>query len=438
MSKIQSPRGCPDIFPEDVMKRHFIINSARVLARSYGFKEHETPIFEHSEVFAKNLGENTDIVSKEMYSFTDKGGEGFTLRPEATASMARLFISHKLFREIPYKVFYQGPMFRHERPQMGRQRQFTQIGVENLGLRDPKIDAETIELGYRLLMHLNPDQKWQVQINCIGTNEDRESYKKVLVEFLQARAAELSEESQKRLLTNPLRILDSKSESDQQILNQAPSIEDFINPTSQKEFSEIKTLLEVLNVPFKVNTRLVRGLDYYNDTVFEIINTSLGAQNAVVAGGRYDTLIKNMGGPDCPSFGWAAGVERLSLLTTTPEQHYPKIGVVDMDHSDDKYLMQVTKALRDLDSSFTSHSPTTDLSLKDEALVQNETIEIFWSSTGNFSKQMKKCEAHGCQFVIIYGPNEIQKNAVQIKNMGTGEQVESNLSKLNKFSFKWV
>ena len=414
MSKMQSPRGCPDLFPSDILKRHFIINLARTLANSYGFKEHETPIFEHSIVFDKNLGENTDIVSKEMYTFTDKGGESFTLRPEATASIARLFISHKLFRDIPYKVFYQGPMFRHERPQMGRQRQFTQIGVENLGLKDPKVDAETIELGYRLVKALCPDQNWQVQLNNIGSAEDREKYKKVLVEYLTQKSSELSENSQKRLTTNPLRILDSKNPTDQELLQGAPHIGEFINEQSRSEFDQIQDLLKTLKVPFELNHNLVRGLDYYNDTVFEIINTSLGAQNAVLAGGRYDTLIANMGGPHCPSFGWAAGVERLSLLTEAPEVTSLKIGVVDMDHSNDAYLMKVTSALRS---------------------ISNGQPEIYWSSTGNFSKQMKKCESQNCQYVLIFGPDEVQKESVQIKNLKSGEQLEIKRAELVNYKF---
>jgi histidyl-tRNA synthetase len=397
------------------MKRHFIINLARSLANSYGFKEHETPIFEHSVVFDKNLGENTDIVSKEMYTFTDKGGDSLTLRPEATASIARLFISHKLFRDVPYKVFYQGPMFRHERPQMGRQRQFTQIGVENLGLKDPKVDAETIELGYRLVKALSPDQNWQVQLNNIGSAEDRENYKKVLVEYLTTKSSELSEDSQKRLTTNPLRILDSKNQTDQELLQEAPSIHEFINAQSRIEFDQIQELLKTLQVPYELNQNLVRGLDYYNDTVFEIINTNLGAQNAVLAGGRYDTLIENMGGPQCPSFGWAAGVERLSLLTETPELSSLKIGVVDMDHSNDAYLMKVTSALR----TKTDQKP-----------------EIYWSSTGNFSKQMKKCESQNCQYVLIFGPDEVLKGSVQIKNLKTGLQTESKLNDLKTYSFQ--
>lgn len=427
MSKMQAPRGCPDIFPEDIAKRQHIVQTARRLSAMYGFKEHETPIFEHSNVFEKNLGEGTDIVSKEMYTFTDKGGESFTLRPEATASVARLFIINKLFREIPYKVFYQGAMFRHERPQMGRQRQFTQIGVENLGLNDPKVDAETIELGYRLLIELNPNQNWQVQLNNIGNSEDRETYKKVLVDFLTSRSSELSEDSQKRLTTNPLRILDSKSEADQNILKSAPGITDYINDESRTAFEKIKSLLKTLEVPFVLNKNLVRGLDYYNDTVFEIINTSLGAQNAVLAGGRYDTLIENMGGPKCPSFGWAAGLERLSLLTDAPKSEHLKVGIVDMDHSNDEYLMKVSKAFKDLEF-------ITNASNISKATANPE---VYWSSTGNFSKQMKKCETHGCQFILIFGPDEAAKETVQIKNLKTGEQQELSLKDLADFEFKY-
>lgn len=413
MSKMQAPRGCPDIFPADVAKRHYIINLARALSAKYGFKEHETPVFEHSQVFEKNLGEGTDIVSKEMYTFTDKGGESFTLRPEATASIARLFISNKLFREIPYKVFYQGPMFRHERPQMGRQRQFTQIGVESLGLKDPKIDAETIELGWALVKALGIEKESKVLINCLGSVNDRETYKKELVSYLSKSVSELSEESQNRLKTNPLRILDSKSEQDQNLLKEAPKLLNYLNENSLKEFENIQALLKAINVPLHIEANLVRGIDYYTDTVFEIVHSQLGAQSTLLAGGRYDKLIQNMGGPDCPSFGWAAGVERLSLLVNPPVQSPLKIGVVDIDHTHDAFLMKTSQILR-------HHG------------------EVYWSSTGNFSKQLKKCESQGCQFVVIFGPDEVSAEKVQIKDLSKGTQVEVTLKNLESFNFNTI
>lgn len=411
MSKMQSPRGCPDLFPEDIQKRLFIINTARDLSYKCGFREHETPIFEHTFVFEKNLGEGSDVVSKEMYTFIDKGGESFTLRPEATASVARLFISHKLFREVPYKVFYQGPMFRHERPQLGRQRQFTQIGVENIGLKDAKIDAETIELGWELVKQLGIHNESQVLINCLGSSEDRQKFKNQLAEYLTPLSSKLSEDSQNRLKTNPLRILDSKSEQDQELLKGAPKLLDFLNPESLQEFEKIQNLLKSLNVPFKVEPNLVRGLDYYTDTVFEIVHSQLGAQSTILAGGRYDHLIENMGGPDTPSFGWAAGLERLSLLVDFKPEKNLKIGVVDMNHSNDEYLMKINQSLKILG-------------------------ETFWSATGNFSKQMKKCEAQNCQYVVLFGDTEIQKNSVQIKNLSNGEQTEIGFKALGNYPFK--
>ena len=407
---MQAPRGCPDVFPNDVEKRLYIIEMARKISSRYGFQEHETPIFEHSFVFEKNLGEGSDIVSKEMYSFTDKGGERFTLRPEATASVARLFISHKLFRELPYKVFYQGPMFRHERPQMGRQRQFTQIGVENLGIKDAKIDAETIELGWQLLKELGISNESQVLINCLGTDDDRETYKKQLVQYLSKHVSELSEDSQKRLSTNPLRILDSKADQDKEILKSCPSLLKFVNSESLKEFDKIQSLLSSMKVPFKVEPQLVRGLDYYTDTVFEIVNSKLGAQSTVLAGGRYDNLIEGMGGPKCPSIGWASGIERLSLLVDYKPLKKIKIGIVDMDHSNDEYLMKANQIIR-------------------------SKFETYWSPTGNFSKQMKKCENQGCQYVIIFGENEINKKTVLIKNLSKGEQVEVKFDDVVNYSF---
>lgn len=407
---MQAPRGCPDILPQEVKKRLFILNATRQLVQKYGFQEYETPIFEHSEVFEKNLGETSDIVSKEMYSFTDKGGEQFTLRPEATASIARLFISQKLGRELPLKVFYQGPMFRHERPQKGRQRQFTQMGIENLGIKDPKFDAEAISLGWGLLKRLNIDSGAKVLINSLGTLDDREKYKKDLVVYLKKRSVELSEDSQRRLESNPLRILDSKSENDQKILLEAPSILDYLNAESATEFESVKSILKALEVPFEVAPLLVRGLDYYNDVVFEIVHDQLGAQSAVLAGGRYDSMVENMGGPVTPGFGWACGLERLSLLVEHTFHEELKVGIVDIQHANDEYLMKINQILF-------------------------EKVETYWSPTGNFSKQMKKCENQGCSYVVLFGEDEINTNHVQVKNLRTGEQTSVALADLRDHNF---
>lgn len=398
MSKLQAPKGCPDIFPDEVRQRQSILSTVRRCVQQYGFAEHETPIFEHAEVFLKSLGDDTDVVTKEMYTFTDKGGDLMVLRPEATASIARLFISHKLFRELPYKVFYQGPMFRHERPQKGRLRQFNQLGVECLGAKDPLVDAEVIALGWRIVKELNLHNNARLLLNSLGQIAERKKFKEDLVEFLTLKKEQLSTDSQTRLTTNPLRILDSKDENDQKLLVGAPELKDYLSPESLKYIEEVQAHLKVLNIPFTYDSKLVRGLDYYSDTVFEIQHSELGAQGTLLAGGRYDHLISSMGGPDCPSFGWAAGLERLLLLTQYKTSPTPSLGVVDMNHEHRSYLLQVAEALRDQ-----GHS-------------------VNYSLTGNFSKQMKKCEKQGSTHVVIFGPDEVSQKQVQLKDLSTGTQ----------------
>lgn len=408
MSKLQAPKGCPDIFPDEVYQRQRILEIVRQCTELYGFAEHETPIFEHAEVFTKNLGDDSDVVTKEMYAFTDKGGDQMVLRPEATASIARLFISHKLFRELPYKVFYQGPMFRHERPQKGRLRQFNQLGVECLGVKDPVVDAEIIALAWRIVKALGLHQNATVLLNSLGQSEDRKRFKADLVEFLSHKKDQLSEDSKNRLSTNPLRILDSKDENDQKLLVGAPELQNYLSPESKDYIEKVQTHLKALDIPFTYDSKLVRGLDYYNDTVVEIQHSDLGAQGTLLAGGRYDHLISNMGGPECPSFGWAAGLERLLLLTKFSDEKKPSLGIVDMDHGHRSYLLKAAEVLRE----------------------QKHIVQ--YSLTGNFSKQMKKCEKSGCTHVIIFGPDEVSKNQVQLKNLKTGDQVALDFDELKQ------
>lgn len=404
---LQAPRGCPDLFPDEILKRQHIIEIFRKNSELYGFKEHETPIFEHSEVFLKSLGDDSDVVTKEMYNLVDKGGESFTLRPEATASVARLFVSHKLSRELPYKVFYQGPMFRHERPQKGRLRQFTQLGVENIGGKNPLIDAETIALAWRVISDLKLNEGSKILINSLGQSAERKEFRQHLVKYLTQKKSQLSEDSQKRLLTNPLRILDSKDEQDQKLLKGAPELKAFLTPDSLSYLEKVQSYLDHLSIPWQYEPRLVRGLDYYCDTVFEIQNSGLGAQATLLAGGRYDQLISSMGGPDTPSFGWAAGLERLLLVSDINTATKAPIGVIDMTHAYPEYLLSVCEALR----------------------TRNQ--QAYYSLTGNFSKQLKKCEKQGCQKVIIFGPDEVKEQSLQFKDLKTGTQQTLSLKDLN-------
>ncbi|MCO5114405.1 MAG: histidine--tRNA ligase [Bdellovibrionaceae bacterium] len=410
MSRLQAPKGCPDIFPDEIYHRQQVLAVVRKCVQQYGFLEHETPIFEHAEVFLKSLGDDTDVVTKEMYTFTDKGGDLMVLRPEATASIARLFVSHKLFRELPYKVFYQGPMFRHERPQKGRLRQFTQLGVECLGQRDPIVDAEIIALGWRIVKDLNLHTHAQILLNSLGQAPERKKFKDDLVKFLTSKKTQLSEDSQNRLSTNPLRILDSKDENDQKLLIGGPELKQYLSSESLAYIAEVETHLKALEIPYTYESKLVRGLDYYNDTVFEIQHSELGAQGTLLAGGRYDHLISSMGGPDCPSFGWAAGLERLLLLTQFQRPQVTSLGIVDMNHEYRTYLLQVAEVLR------------------------HQGHSVNYSLTGNFSKQMKKCEKNGSTHVVIFGPDEVTHKQVQLKHLASGQQKALSWDELLKIT----
>ncbi|MCB0357582.1 MAG: histidine--tRNA ligase, partial [Bdellovibrionales bacterium] len=313
MSSMKPVRGTHDLWGEEFLKHLHIINTARQVSVNYGCQEVATPIFEFTHVFSRTLGDASDIVNKEMYTFPDKGQEELTLRPEGTAGIARAFISNGWAQLLPLKLFYQGPMFRYERPQKGRQRQFHQLGVEFIGTPTYVADLEVISLAETLLKSLEL-KNYQLEINSIGDAKSRHSFREALVDYLEKYKNELSEDSQKRLAINPLRILDSKNTRDQEILSEAPTLNSYLNSTSKNFFDQITEGLNCLKIPFNINNSLVRGLDYYCHCVFEFKTTDLGAQDAILAGGRYDGLIELMGGPHTPAVGFAAGIERLALL----------------------------------------------------------------------------------------------------------------------------
>ncbi|MBF0394553.1 MAG: histidine--tRNA ligase, partial [Alphaproteobacteria bacterium] len=314
MMSLQPVRGTHDLLPEEARRHRRVEDTAFEIAERYGYGEIATPIFEFTEVFARTLGETSDVVTKEMYTFTDRGGESITLRPEGTAGVARAFISGGLSQHLPLKFFYRGPMFRYERPQKGRLRQFHQVGVEFLGVSDPLADAEVIGLGAHLLDALGLAGRVQLELNSLGDAESRAAYREALVAYLSRFKDALSKESLDRLERNPLRILDSKDEGDRRVVADAPLLGDHLNEASRAFFDGLKRGLDGLGVAYRVNPRLVRGLDYYCHTAFEFTTDALGAQGTVLAGGRYDGLIGQMGGPATPGIGWAAGVERLGML----------------------------------------------------------------------------------------------------------------------------
>ncbi|MBN0989141.1 histidine--tRNA ligase [Amphritea sp. ZJ14W] len=317
MAKIKAIRGMNDILPDQTPVWHFLENSVKSVLGAYGYSEIRMPIVEQTDLFKRSIGEVTDIVEKEMYTFEDRNGESLTLRPEGTASCVRAGEEHGLLFNQAQRLWYQGPMFRYEKPQKGRYRQFHQIGVETFGMSAADIDAEVIMLSARLWKQLGIIDSVTLQLNSLGSNEARTEYKAALVEYLSARKDQLDEDSQRRLSSNPLRILDSKDPQTQSLLDGAPSLSDYLDDESREHFADLCEMLDQAGIAYELNPRLVRGLDYYCKTVFEWVTDKLGAQGTVCAGGRYDGLVKQLGGRPTPAVGFAMGVERLILLLET-------------------------------------------------------------------------------------------------------------------------
>lgn len=405
---LQSVRGTHDLLPEAQAKHNAIIDKARSISERFGFQEMSTPIFEFSDVFKRTLGEASDIVNKEMYTFKDRNEEELTLRPEGTAGIARSFISEGLSQKIPLKLFYQGPFFRYERPQKGRQRQFHQIGVELIGVKSALADVECLTLAYEILKGLDVLGESRLEINSIGDSESRARYVESLVKYLTQKQSQLSGESQKRLNINPLRILDSKDEADQALLKNAPLISDFYNETSKSFFATICSTLKNLGIPFHENPFLVRGLDYYTHCVFEFRTSALGAQDAILAGGRYDQLIEQMGGPPTAGIGWAAGLERLAMLSPIQSKRVRPIAVIPVHSSAEQTAFELCYKLRS----------------------QGHSCEIAFS--GNLSKRMKRAAGQNCWAAIVVGPDEIARGEVTVKILDTSEQKTIRLDDLSK------
>lgn len=406
MASLQPARGTHDLLPDDFRRHARVIDIARETASLYGFAPIATPIFEFTEVFQRTLGDTSDIVTKEMYTFTDKGGEQVTLRPENTAGVARALISNGLSQHLPLKYFYAGPMFRYERPQKGRQRQFHQIGVELLGVPGPQADIEVLALGQHILEGLGVWEHTHLELNTLGDPESRDAYRKVLVVYFQDHLDRLSKDSQERLHRNPLRILDSKDEGDRALIADAPVFADYLNQASQDFFGAVKTGLEALGIPYTVNPRLVRGLDYYTHTAFEFVTEALGAQGTVMAGGRYDGLVGMMGGPETPGIGWAAGIERLALLLAeTPEAPRPAA------------IIPVSAA----------EEPAA-LALADRLRRAGHAVEMGYG--GNVGKRMKRANKLNARAAILLGESELARQVATLRDLDSGEQVEVPLEQL--------
>ncbi len=414
--KLQPARGTRDIYGKDLSAFLFVENTARDFAKRYGFGEIQTPVFEATEVFARGVGETSDIVSKEMYTFTDRGGESFTLRPEGTAGVVRAFISEGMEQNQPVKLFYAGPMFRYERPQKGRYRQLHQVGVEVLGATAPQTDVEVLCLAWDFLSALGLRPFIRLELNTLGDAESRAAYREALVAYFERFKDRLSEDSRTRLEKNPLRILDSKDEGDKKIVENAPAMIDFLNEDSRAFFDSVKAGLTEMGIPFVVNPRLVRGLDYYRHTVFEFITDSLGAQGTVLGGGRYDGLVEELGGPKTAGIGFGAGIDRLSLLLqeTGKQPAEPRpIAVIPVG---DDTLLPIMKIAHDL--------------------RQNGFI-VDMAYSGNMGKRMKKANKINACAAVIMGSDEYEKGIVTVRDLDTGDQNEIAAAELSAFMQKY-
>jgi len=425
MKKIQSIRGMNDLLPDESPVWQYLEKTVSELLARYGYREIRFPILEPTELFKRSIGEVTDIVEKEMYTFDDRNGDSVTLRPEGTAGCVRACEQHGLTFNQVQRLWYQGPMFRYERPQKGRLRQFHQIGIEVFGLEGPDIDAEQLVMIWRLWQQLGIDQVVTLEVNSLGTVESRGRYRDALVEFLESRKELLDEDSQRRLYSNPMRILDSKNPETQKLLDGAPQLADFLEEESRQHFEQLLCLLDGVGVPYRVNPRLVRGLDYYGKTVFEWVTNALGAQGTVCAGGRYDGLVDQLGGKHTPAVGFAMGVERLVLLLDAA-------GVVpdSIARQVDVYLLAAgdvqVQALQ-LGETLRSQCP--------QLRVLNHC------GGGSFKSQMKKADRCGAQIALILGEDEAASGKVSVKFLREDKpqqtmSITEALAMLNEYDFE--
>ena len=414
MSNMRAIRGMNDILPDETPDWQTIERTLERVLTSYGYGEIRLPVVEHTELFKRSIGEVTDIVEKEMYVFEDRNGESLALRPEGTAGCVRAAIQQGLL-SVQQRLWYAGPMFRYERPQKGRQRQFHQVGVEAFGIATPDIDAELILLSARLWRELGIDGHVSLQLNSIGSAESRAGYRSALVEWLGERREQLDADSQRRLDTNPLRILDSKNPDTQALLDGAPDLGDYLDEESRADFARLCDLLDAAGISYELNTRLVRGLDYYNKTVFEWVTSELGAQGTICAGGRYDGLVEQLGGKSTPGIGFAMGLERLVLLIealAAGEEKSPlaDVYVVAVGDNAHRSALAAVESLRTI--------------RPDLRIVQHV-------GGGSFKSQIKKADKSGARVALIMGDDEVAAGAATLKPLrDQGEQHQAPLSEL--------
>ena len=398
MEKLRTVRGVNDLLPYDLHNHKKVIKAGLNVSSKYCYSEIEIPIFEFSEVFKKPLGRSSDIVTKENYIFKDRSDDELMLRPEGTSGVVRAFLNAGLIQDIPQRFSYFGPMFRYERPQKGRLRQFKQFGVECLGISNSMADIEVISLGYEFLNKLDIIDKITLKINSLGDTDSRLLYRKVLIEYLNDYKCQLSKDSIKRLSDNPLRILDSKNTDDQEILVNAPNVLDYLNEESKERFKNVCEGLDVLKIKYEIDKNLVRGLDYYCHTAFEFITNELGAQGTVLAGGRYDGLSEMLGGAEVAGVGWAAGVDRLALMVQSKYVNNPDI-----------VLMGQTEVYNFL-----------LLPIMSELIKEGFKVEIIY--TGNMSKKFKRANKINASFAILLGEEEVTKKVIKLKNLLSGSE----------------
>ena len=408
MSQLQSLRGMVDLLPDQTRRWQAVEAVAREHFRRAGIEEIRTPLLEVTELFARGIGEGTDVVGKEMYSFLDRGERSCTLRPEGTASVVRAVVQHGLLSQGSQKLWYGGPMFRYERPQAGRQRQFHQIGVECLGVSSARNDVEVIALAWDLLAALGV-QGLELEINSLGTPDDRQRYRAQLVAWLEERADQLDPDSQERLITNPLRILDTKNTTTQALLADAPTLLEALSEESASRFAEVQRLLRQLAIPFQVNTRLVRGLDYYGHTAFEITSDQLGAQATVCGGGRYDGLVEQLGGSPTPAIGWALGMERLLLVLEAAAK-------ADPDGAAARLTAQMPPTVYLVNRGEAAEAAALDLARN---LRQNGVAVELDGSGAAFGKQFKRADRCGAPWALVIGDQEAEQGCVRLKSLRT-------------------
>ena len=398
MTPVQPVRGTQSLLGEDADRLAAVVAAFDKVRRLYGFKRVEVPTIEQTGVFARTIGETTDVVSKEMYSFEDRGGESITLRPEFTAGICRAYLSEGWQQYAPLKVAAHGSAFRYERPQKGRFREFHQLDAEIIGAAEPQADVEILSLGYQLLIELGIADGVVLELNTLGDPETREAWRGALVDYFQAHRADLSEDSVARLQRNPLRILDSKDPGDRAICGDAPSVDQHLTSEAADFFAAVTAGLDAAGVPWKRNAKLVRGLDYYRHTAFEFVTDRLGAQGTVIAGGRYDGLIESLGGPHTPAIGWAAGIERLAMMIEAPPPECPSVVLVPLGERAEAEAQRILVGLR------------------------REGIAADMAYRGNLKKRMSRANASGAAYALILGDEELDSGQAQLKNLETGEQ----------------